>query len=418
MGYSQVLKYGKKSLVVECPAETAVASLSNPAHRPLPPGGFKELASATFASIDAGRRADALVVVADKTRLCGYPKLLPELAEALTSVGIPRDSIRFIIAYGTHARQADDESRKSYGKVFDEFEFIHHDCDNESLFESLGATSKGTPIRMRRNVLNASLLVTFGAVSRHYFAGYGGGGKLLFPGLGARSDIERNHSLFLDFDVKRLNPRCAPGVLDGNPVAEDIAEIAAAANADIAFHGIPDASGEVVEVIPGRSRSDFLRACAAFDAVNSAELEGQAFDAVVASAGGYPKDINLIQTHKALRNAAEFLKPGGRLLMLAECRDGIGSKSFAKYIAMGRDAAFDVLAERYEGNGGTALSILSLADKFEISMVTSLDPGFCAEMGIDAIPPENAAVAVQQILTSAQKSALIPNASAMFPSVC
>ncbi len=396
---------------MECPPATVIANPATPRHPPLTQEKFAEIAAKSLASLDIEGQRGAIVVVADKTRLCSYPTLLPPLVTALERAGIPGNTIRFLIAYGTHPRQSDRESRIAYGEVFDNFDFIHHDCDNDSLFACLGTTSRNTPIRVRHDIANAPLLITLGAISKHYFAGYGGGRKLLFPGLGARPDIERNHSLYLDFDNRRLNPSCAPGVLDGNPVAEDLKEISSKVKADIAFHGIPDHLGEIVEVIPGHSRADFLRACDTFNASNQIDIAGKTFDVVVASAGGYPKDLNLVQTHKALRNAAGFLNPGGRLILLAECRDGVGADSLEQYISMGWNAAFDTLSKRYVGNGGTALSILSLAREFKIAMATSLDPAFCAAIGVDAISPKDVDSEVRKYLASSNSSALIPRAS-------
>lgn len=121
------------------------------------------------------------IIVSDKTRLCGYPEYLPWLTELLMEKGAKKENITFYIAYGTHPRQSEEESLNSYGDTYRQFSFIHHDCTDISLFEQLGVTSSGTPVFIRKDILNSTLLITFGSISHHYFAGYGGE-KVAFPG--------------------------------------------------------------------------------------------------------------------------------------------------------------------------------------------------------------------------------------------
>lgn len=116
-----------------------------------------------------------VIVVADKTRLCGYPEMLPKLIDALIHCGAKKENIRFIIAYGTHPIQSDEESINAYGQTFNEYEFIHHVSNDITKFKELGTTSAGTPVRVRNELLDASCVITMGAICHHYFAGYGGG---------------------------------------------------------------------------------------------------------------------------------------------------------------------------------------------------------------------------------------------------
>ena len=139
-----------------------------------------------------------ILVVADKTRLCGYPEYLPLLVRVLAEHGMDAGALKIIIAYGTHARQSDEECRRAYGELYDRLTFVHHDCRDTGLFAELGRTARGVPIRLRRDLLEASAVITMGAVSHHYFAGYGGGRKLIFPGCGERLAIYANHALYLD----------------------------------------------------------------------------------------------------------------------------------------------------------------------------------------------------------------------------
>ena len=347
------------------------------------------------------------VVVADKTRLCGYPRYLPVLLDVLEAHGADPRMIRIYIAYGTHPPQKDDESVKAYGTAFHGYAWIQHRCDQDA-FVDLGKTRRGTPVRLRADIYEASSVITFGAISHHYFAGYGGGRKLIFPGLGEKGAIYRNHALFLEPDHRRLTPGCRPGRLDGNPLAADLAECEALRPADLAVHGILDSRGRVCDLLAGRGADHFRKACARH-ASNCEVHPGQSYDLVVASCGGFPKDINFIQSHKALHNAAAFVRDGGRLILLAQCRDGIGSRTFFPWFQLGGwDAAFDRLAENYVGNGGTALAMMAKLDRIRISLVTALDPDLAAGIGLDIWSPAR----VQECLDRHTGSlAVIANAS-------
>ena len=347
------------------------------------------------------------VVVADKTRLCGYPEFLPVLLNTLKDFGALWDEITVFIAYGTHARQTHEESVAAYGDPYKRLRFVHHDCLDNSSYVDLGKTLRDTPVLIRRDILEADFLVTFGAISHHYFAGYGGGRKLIFPGLGQRDAVYHNHGLFLDQERHVLSPLCQSGVLDGNPLAEDLAEYERFLPADLAIHGILDSMGNVCDLLPGVGTDHFRNACSQHGK-NCEMVCTREYDLVIASCGGYPKDINFIQSHKSIDNAAKFVRDGGRLIVLAECSDGVGSKTFLPWFDMGDwEKAFDKLSENYEGNGGTALSMMSKLQRIEILMVTKLSDAVCNTIGVEKISMDRARMYVKE---SSGSLAAIPNA--------
>jgi nickel-dependent lactate racemase len=277
--------------------------------------------------------------------------------------------------------------------------------DNSS-FVKLGKTMRDTPVLIRRDILEADFLITFGAISHHYFAGYGGGRKLIFPGLGQRDAIYHNHGLFLDQERHMLSPLCQSGVLDKNPLAEDLAEYERFLPVDLAIHGILDSMGNVCDLLTGVGADHFRRACAQHGK-KCETVSHREYDLVIASCGGYPKDINFIQSHKSIDNAAKFVRDGGRLIVLAECFDGVGSTTFLPWFDMGDwRAAFDKLSENYEGNGGTALSMMSKLQRIEILMVTKLIDSVCNTIGVEKISMDRAKMYVKE---SPGSLAAIPN---------
>lgn len=326
--------------------------------------------------------SDTIIIVADKTRVCGYANYLPVLVDSLIAHGLPPQKLRFIIGYGTHSRQSDAECLNTYGSVYREYPFLHHDCSAVTDFVSYGVTSKGTPIRLRRDIHEASCVITMGPICHHYFAGYGGGRKLIFPGCGEKEAIYANHGLFLDTQNKQLSPHCQPGVLTNNPLAEDLFEIANARQADLAIHGIMNSRGELCDSIIGSGTQTYLQACNVHSVL--CEIKAPQAPFVIASCGGFPKDINFIQSHKAIHNASMFVEDGGTLLIFSECRDGIGSQSFLPWFDKGGfSASFRLLSQSYVGNGGTALAMMTKTKRIRIKMVTDLDDALCRKIGVE-----------------------------------
>ena len=399
------LNYGRSEMRLACPGPADLLTIDEP-RRAVSRTGFAADLDRFLLDWPKGPGSIA-VVVADKTRRCGYDRYLPILLEALQNRGIDRSAITLYIAYGTHPVQQEEESRNAYGESFHRYRFVHHDCKDMGLFADLGKTRRGTPIRLRRDILAADRLITFGAVSHHYFAGFGGGRKLVFPGLGEREAIYRNHGLFLDPRRRILATGCRPGVLDENPLAEDLAEVESHRPADLAVHGLLDSHGEVCRLLVGAGDAHFRRACRLHG--EACETTGSRYDLVVASCGGHPKDINFIQAHKAVHHAAEFVVDGGTLIVLAQCPDGIGSTTFLPWFSLGGwDAAFDRLLAAYQGNGGTALAMMEKCRRIDIRLVTDLSAELCRTLGATRLSVQEAVAAVAG---HHGRLAVIPNAS-------
>ncbi len=400
------LRYGNENLTFDVPEQSEILKIREPEYK-ITESGFR---SSIEALIDSGTCdfSNIGIVISDKTRLCDYPLYLPWLLSVLESKGAKKKNITFYIAYGTHPMQTEEESVRSYRDVFHWYKFIHHDCNDGSVFKNLGTTQRGTSVLVRKDVLESSLIITFGAISHHYFAGFGGGRKLLFPGLGEKKAIYHNHSLFLNFSKKKLDEGCQPGKLTGNPIAEDLKEINDLMPETISIHGILNSKGKVCRLLSGKTYEDFLEACKLHDSFFKSKSDAQ-FDLVIASSGGYPKDINFIQAHKSIHHAAAFVKDGGTLIVLTECRDGIGTNTFLPLFKEGSwDNMFDKLSQKYEGNGGTALAMKAKSARIHIHLLTNLDNDTCTLMGAKktTIPEINAMINTHQ-----GSLAIIENAS-------
>jgi nickel-dependent lactate racemase len=399
------LKYGRQTISLPLPDRTDIFQIHEP-DKKITPSLFASALRDELERVNPDL-SNIAIVVGDKTRLCGYPEYLPVLLDTLENVGADPERMTVFIAYGTHAPQTDKECLEAYGGTYQNVRFVHHDCADDKCFVNSGKTSRGTPVLIRRDIVETNFLITFGAVSHHYFAGYGGGRKLIFPGLGQKASIYHNHGLFLDRERQTLSPYCQSGVMDKNPLAEDLAEFETFCPADLAIHGILDSRGQVCDLLPGAGTDHFRNACAEHGKHCEVNVTGD-YDLVIASCGGYPKDINFIQSHKAIEHASKFVRNDGMLIILAECQDGVGSKTFLPWFEMGSwKKAFDRLARNYEGNGGTALSMMSKLKRIRILMVTELSDPVCKTIGVEKISPDQAKLLVKQ---STGSVAAIPNA--------
>lgn len=405
------IPYGDNTLMGEFPQETRTLNIKEPESLLSPPIFKKVLRE----HLQKNRLdlTNTIVVVADKTRVCGYPAYLPLLAQILLENGMQEGGLRFIIAYGTHPRQSDEECLQSYGHIYNKFPFIHHTCSDSKIFVDCGTTSRGTPIRHRRDVLAASCVITMGPICHHYFAGYGGGRKLIFPGCGERESIYTNHGLYLDSQSERLSPHCQPGVLQNNPIAEDIFEIEEKRQADLSIHGIMNSHGKLCDIVIGAGRETFINACSIHGKL--CEFSTSTFPTVIASCGGFPKDINFIQSHKAIHNASMFVNDGGTLIIYSELRDGIGSKTFLPWFRKHSfKDAFKHLSSSYEGNGGTALAMMTKNMRIRIILVTELEEDICQMIGVEKWSHSQVNSFLQS--TSSEIS-YIPNASLLVKKV-
>jgi nickel-dependent lactate racemase len=167
----------------------------------------------------------------------------------------------------------------------------------------------------------------------------------------------------------------------------------------------------VCEIHFGRNYSQFREACDRYDHYFRTPDYRQ-YDLVLASAGGYPKDINFIQAHKSIHNAASYVKNGGTLVILAECIDGIGNKAFMELFQLGGpEGIYREMERAYKNNAGTALATLEKSQRISIRFVTSLDQESCSLMGTVKTTAEEAATLTERATGDV---AWIANASLLY----
>jgi nickel-dependent lactate racemase len=358
-----------------------------------------------------------LLVVPDHTRRCRLETILPVLLPALEDALSLR--IRILVANGSHVLQPEALIREMIGsEVYDCYPVAQHDCRDEQRLESLGKTTAGTPVTINRMAVEADWVVTLGGILFHYFAGFGGGPKMLLPGIAGYETIRLNHRRTLDPHTGQFHAECREGNIETNPVYLDLAEITTFMPRALSLQLVLSPDGEIARAAAGpilpvqRQLVPLVRQFYSLPIAEKADI-------VVASAGGHPADVNLIQAHKSIHHAFQGVKPGGTVIVLAECSEGIGSSSFMGYFNGATAAEMGAeLLQNYLINGHTALSLKSKTEGARIVLISGLTPELVKSTGMipahsleeawDLVRPGIPERATGYILTKAAKYLPVP----------
>lgn len=267
-----------------------------------------------------------VIAINDKTRPVPNLELLPPLLEELHSIGILRTSIKFLIATGTHTpMQSAEYSRILTQDIYQNYEVISHDCDDESGLIFCGTTLHGTPVWVNRIFKEADLRILVGNIEPHHFAGFSGGYKTAAIGLTGRQTINKNHSMLIE-------PGAKIAEFDNNPLRQDIEEIGKIIGGKVvALNAILNGDKKIVRAVfgePSVVMNKGIPFCEQFCQVRTNEK----FDLVIASVGGAPKDINFYQSQKALTHASLFTRTGGVIILVAACPEGTGSEAYEDFM--------------------------------------------------------------------------------------
>jgi nickel-dependent lactate racemase len=321
-------------------------------------------------------------VVPDATRRAELPSVVPVIVNRLLVAGIRGDAITVLLANGTHPEVPTKVAEKLVGHLPRGVSLVQHDSRDDHCLTRIGELREKIDLRLNRAAVETELLVTVGAVRHHYFAGFGGGPKMIFPGIAGHREIQENHALVLrrDEGVVELHPGCEPGALEGNPIAEEIARAVDLNPPDFAVCLVPGRNGGVAWAAAGSWRSAFT---AAVEQVRLwYEIPGTGFDRLVASGGGRPGDSTLIQAHKSLDAICRFAKPGAEVLFVSDLADGAGSPAMAPFLADPRPAAILARLETdYVQYGHTTLRIVEKTSRFRVHLKSSLEPEIARRLG-------------------------------------
>lgn len=259
-----------------------------------------------------------VVVTSDSTRPFPTHLVLPYVIEELTNAGIRKEDITVMFAIGSHRHMREEERRKLAG-----VDVLLVDSD-ETRMRYVGTTTRGTPVEVDERLLLADRVIALGNVEYHYFAGFSGGAKAIVPGCASHKTISANHSWM-------TNEKAGAGVIEGNPVREDIEEAASFVKVDFIVNVVLNTQKEIIGCYAGDVTAAHRKAVQDLAAHFACPIE-HLYDIVVVADGGYPKDRNLYQTQKALANAVHAVKEGGTIILAGGCREGYGNKVFESWM--------------------------------------------------------------------------------------
>ncbi|GIH67035.1 MULTISPECIES: nickel-dependent lactate racemase [Microbispora] len=344
------LAYGAGGLAVDLPDERT--TVITPVARPAAADEAAELRRALREPVagpplrERVRPGQTVAISAcDGTRPQPRHLMIPAILAELDGI-VSLDDVVILVATGTHRGNTEAELRAMFGdQVVDAVRIVNHDARDASSLRWMGRHGKDVPVWLNREWTDADVRITTGFVEPHFFAGFSGGPKLVAPGLAALETVLTLH------DAARIgDPRATWGVIEGNPVHDDVRAIAAATGVTFALDVVLNREQKIVQAFGGDLLPMHAAATAAARAAAMRPVR-ELFDVVVTTNAGFPLDQNLYQSVKGMSAAAQVVRPGGTIVCAAECRDGFpdhGSYRDVLTSAASPDALFEEISRRTE----------------------------------------------------------------------
>ncbi len=370
------LKYGKSHKTLQLDDKNVMATLELTKVPGLPDVTKAEIealenpiGTPRLSEIAKGKNT-ACVVVSDYTRGVPYKRpnfsLLSPIIDELHDGGIKDENITFLVGTGAHRAHTDKENLDDFGEeIVGKYEVISHDCDRNNV--SLGKLSTGNELLVDKVWVDSDVKVMTGLISTHYFGGFSGGRKGILPGIVARETVRKNHAMIIDPQVDIAKTK-------GNPISDEMDEAAGKAGVDFLLNVVINDKKEIVRIVAGDLEQAFEAGWKACRDLYRVPFHQKA-DVVFACAGGYPKDVSLYQSQKTINNAKLVLKEGGTIVLISECREGIGSDTFAQWLleASSLDELLNTKQEKIIVGGHTAVGNARVLKKFDVLVVSNIE---------------------------------------------
>ena len=406
------LRYGKGTVALDLSTAASVSYLYGnemPSIADLPEA-FRRAVEEECAGAPLRERVHAgdqiTIILSDVTRFWMRQDRICELLVKYLEreCGIDDGNIVVLMALGTHRPMTDAELEAVASPyVYARCRVVNHDCDAENLVD-VGQTRYGNRVEVNPLAVGRKV-ITVGGTVHHLMAGYGGGRKSILPGVCSRATIRRNHSMALDPDAPRSSPLVGSGKLTQNPIHEDMDDAAALVAPVFGVNIVVNAHSEHSGLFCGDFREAWLQSCAFCQRYYGKQIVQEA-DVVIASCGGYPKDLNLYQGVKSLLNAANALKPGGTFVFLCECPEGGGAPDFFDWIKpLSQGRLDEALREAFTIAGYifyASCEAIRRAGRF--LMLSEIGPKIVRDMGIESFKEMEA---LEKELDLAGKSVLV-----------
>jgi lactate racemase len=320
------LAYGQGWLPVDFPEGRT--TVIEPSHKPALPDERSAVLQALQQPIESkplrellNRNSRVCILFTDITRATPNERIIPWLLEHLEGV-VPRENITLLNQLGTHRPNTRAELEKMLTPaVVANYRVLNHEPENDDALQQVGVTRDGTPALLNKHALTADLRIVTGFIEPHFFAGFSGGIKGIMPGVAGLRTVMSNHGFRNIGD-----PNATFGINDGNPLWEELRDIALKAGPSFVLNVTLNEQRQITGVFAG----DILKAHKVgteFVRKSAMQAVDEPFDVVVTTNSGYPLDMNLYQGVKGMSAGARIIKPGGTLILAAECREGVPAGS-------------------------------------------------------------------------------------------
>ena len=412
-------KYGKSNVAFALDPALVAATLTLKEHPPLvdPQAAIR---AALRNPLDAKPLKNIVtpgqsvaILVNDPTRVANSHVFLPILLDELNTAGIPDQDIFIMFALGTHHDMSPAEMLEQVGETTAQrVRMYNSTARDDAQFIKVGTTARGNDIYFHKRVVAADHIICTGSIVHHFFAGYGGGRKALFPGVAAYETIRRNHALMLEEGAQL-------GRLDGNPVYEDQIEGTEMCRPSFLLNVVLNEKKEFLRIFAGDYITAHRRGCEFVASIYGTELAEPA-DLVIASCGGYPKDINVYQLQKTMDNAVQAVREGGVIILVGECSEGTGSETYEQWMrAYKTPAAIEAkVRQDFVIGGHKAYAVTRLMKKAQFILVSSLDDELVRTLLFTpAATMEDALAMAFAKLGAAPRVILMPQGSLTVPAV-
>ncbi|MBO5764681.1 MAG: nickel-dependent lactate racemase [Lentisphaeria bacterium] len=383
------------------PAADQAAEVENALDNPIASPSLEELAR---------DKKNAVIIASDHTRPVPSKYIIPAMLKRLRKFN-PQIDISILIATGCHRETTREELEAKFGKdIVDNEKIVIHDCTDSSMYCNLGTLPSGGKLIVNRLAAEADLLVSEGFIEPHFFAGYSGGRKSVLPGIAARETVLANHCAeFIS------SPFARTGILNNNPIHEDMLFAAKAAKLAFIVNVVIDHDKKIVRAFAGNSVEAHKTGCDYLD--KFCKVTVPEADIVITSNGGYPLDQNIYQSVKGMTAGEAVCRPGGVIILSASCCDGHGGKDFCQALTAASSVP-QFLREieriprnKTEQDQWQYQILLRILEKFKVIMVTrDCDHEMIKAMKLDVASSIDEALSMAyQIVGNSAKVAVIPD---------
>ena len=319
------LAYGKSTLPIEFP--DTHTTIITPSHKEGLADEKQAIEAALLSPIESSplrsriQPSDKICILfTDMTRATPNERIIPWLLDHLKDH--PKENITLLNQLGTHRPNTVEELTTMLGEeVLKNYRVVNHNCEDPSMLTQLGTTNTGVPALINKIAVEADLRIVTGFIEPHFFAGFSGGPKGIMPGVAGLETVMSNHG-----QQNIGNPRSSFGVTEGNPLWEELRDIALRAGPSFLLNVTLNETRQITQVFAGDLIAAHRAGCE-FVRESAMQPVDQRFDIVVTTNSGYPLDLNLYQGVKGMSAGARILKDQGLLILACECREGVPAHS-------------------------------------------------------------------------------------------